>query len=147
MSNSFSPIFGLVRLHPLLQVATLKDGKPMDPQNPSESTKPSPRESDIIECPSCYSHRAIILNTAPPRARCADCGKTYSIHCENPVGGLALTDNEEDQEELPNTRQRKTKADYRAEITPAPPLSEEELGPNTLFMQEMIKATPEQIAK
>jgi hypothetical protein len=48
----------------------------------------------------------------------------------------------------PKPAQRhKTKADYRAEIAPAPPLLPEELGPNTLFMQEVIQATPEQVAK
>jgi hypothetical protein len=118
----------------------------MKSNNTSEATK-WPQESAILECLSCYSHRAIVLNTEPPRARCADCSKTYSIHYEKPLGSLALTDNEENREELPKTRQRKTKADYRAEITPAPPLSAQELGPNTLFMQEVIKATPEQIAK
>jgi hypothetical protein len=118
----------------------------MSPKNPNESTK-QPQESAILECLSCYSHRAIVLNTEPPRARCADCGKTYSIHYEKPFGSLAVTDNEEDQEELQRTPNRKTKADYRAEIAPAPPLSPQELGPNTLFMQELIKATPDQIAK
>jgi hypothetical protein len=44
-------------------------------------------------------------------------------------------------------RNRKTKADYRAEIIPAPALSPQELGPNTVFMQEVIEATPDQIAK
>jgi hypothetical protein len=53
----------------------------------------------------------------------------------------------EAQEQEPTRKRAKTKADYRAEITPAPPLSAQELGPNTLFMQEVIKATPEQIAK
>jgi transposase-like protein len=94
----------------------------MKSNNTSEATK-WPQESAILECLSCYSHRAIVLNTEPPRARCADCSKTYSIHYEKPLGSLALTDNEENREELPKTRQRKTKADYRAEITPAPPLS------------------------
>jgi hypothetical protein len=127
-------------------VTAFQDGKSMNPKNPSESTK-QPQESAILECPSCHSHRAIILNADPPRARCAACSKTYSIHYEKPVGSLALTDNKEDQEELPKTRNRKSKADYRVQITPVPPLSAQELGPNTLFMQEVIKATPEQIAK
>jgi hypothetical protein len=118
----------------------------MKPNNPSESTKP-PQESAILECPSCYSHCVIIIDTEPPRARCADCGKAYSIHYDNLVSSLALTDTEDHQDELSKTRQRKTKADCRAEITPAPPLSEEELGPNTLFMHEVIKASPQQIAK
>jgi hypothetical protein len=61
---------------------------------------------------------------------------------------VETSNNQEDCTEQKNTnKKRKTKADYRAEIAPAPPLSEKELGPNTLFMQEVIKATPEQIAK
>jgi len=119
----------------------------MTPKNHNESTTRPSGGSHILECPSCYSYRAAVLNTEPPRARCADCGNTYSIHYEKRLGSLALTDDEEDQDELSKTRKRKTKADYRAEITPAPPLSEEELAPNTLFMQELIKATPDQIAK
>src|SRR5215471_7361332 len=110
----------------------------MNPKNPSESTK-RPQESAILECPSCYSHRAIILNADRPRARCADCSKTYSIHYEKPVGSLALTDNKEDQEELAKTHNRKTKADYRAEITPAPL---PKIPFNTTIVEEAIASGP-----
>jgi hypothetical protein len=51
------------------------------------------------------------------------------------------------EKELTENKKRKTKADYRAEITPAPPLSNQELGPNTVFMQESIEATPDQLAQ
>ena len=97
-----------------------------------------------LECPKCFSNRAEILATEPIRARCFDCTVTYPVQ--------TVKANAEDrckkaeQHELPGKR-AKTKADYRAEITPAPPLSPEELGPNTLFMQEVIRATPEEIAK
>jgi len=38
----------------------------------------------ILECPQCCSNRAIILDTTPLRARCADCGTSYSIKTIDP---------------------------------------------------------------
>ena len=113
----------------------------MKAKNHSESTKPSQGRA-VLQCPDCLSYRAEILDTHPLRGRCFDCETTYPISIATPH----INDHYENKQEF--TRKRhKTKADYRAAITPAPPLSEEELGPNTLFMQEVIKATPDQIAK
>jgi hypothetical protein len=113
----------------------------MKAKNHSESTKPSHGRA-VLQCPDCLSYRAEILDTHPLRGRCFDCETTYPISIATPH----INDHYENKQEF--TRKRhKTKADYRAAITPAPPLSEEELGPNTLFMQEVIKATPDQIAK
>jgi hypothetical protein len=115
----------------------------MNAKNSIESTKP-PQGRAILQCPACLSHRAEILDTHPLRARCFDCETTY------PINTVRLRTNEHYEntaEQEPARKRHKTKADYRAEITPAPPLSAQELGPNTLFMQEVIEATPEQIAK
>jgi hypothetical protein len=84
------------------------------------------------------------LDTQPLQAQCFDCATTYPVQTVKTL----TSDNHEVASEQKNTQKKyKTKADYRAEITPAPPLSREEMGPNTLFMQEVIQATPEQIAK
>ena len=116
----------------------------MKAKNNAESIQ-LPQRHVILECHECFSHRAEILDTDPIRARCVDCRATYPIHTVKPDTDEDFKDAEE--QEPTQKRKRKTKADYRAEITPASPLLPEELGPNTLFMQEVIKATPEQIAK
>jgi len=115
----------------------------MKARNHSESTK-RPEASAILECPSCYSQRAVILNAHPPKARCADCSTSYEITYEL---SHPRDEQKEEPEQQPTSNKRKTKADYRAEITPAPPLSAEELGPKTVFIQETLQATPQEIAQ
>lgn len=112
-------------------------GTPMQFQKRCENTK-HPEGRTILACPECRSNRAEIVNTSPLSAQCFDCDTTYPVQAmaRRDAAGHKITE-----------KTHKTKADYRAEITPAPPLSEEELGSNTLFMQEVIKATPDQIAK
>jgi hypothetical protein len=109
----------------------------MQCQKNDKTTKQSGGRA-ILACPECHSNRAEIVNTSPLSAQCFDCGTTYPVQAmaRRDAAGHKITE-----------KRHKTKADYRAEITPAPPLSPQELGPNTLFMQELIKATPEQIAK
>src|SRR5262249_27844771 len=78
------------------------------------------------------------------RAQCYDCETIYPVQTVKPhTNGHC----EVSREHKTTQKQYKTKGDYRAEITPAPPLSDQELGSNTVFMQEVIEATPEQIAK
>jgi hypothetical protein len=84
------------------------------------------------------------LDTQPLQAQCFDCAATYPVRT---IKAQSSDNHENGSEQKNNQKKSKTKADYRAEITPAPPLSPHELGANTLFMQEVIKATPEQIAK
>ena len=103
-----------------------------------------PARPAILECPECFSHLAEVLDTQPIRARCFDCTATYPVQT---VKANAADDCKKPEEQQPTRKGTKTKADYRAEITLAPPLSPEKLGLNTLFMQEVIRATPEEIAK
>jgi len=87
----------------------------------------------ILKCPQCCSHRAIILNTTPLRARCADCNRTYSIKTIDPQYDV-----------VPQTKQRpgghkKTKPDYIPVVPPSP----RELGVITEFIDDAIKGGPE----
>src|SRR5262249_25643661 len=103
-----------------------------------------PNGRAILTCPKCLSHRAEILDAYPLRAQCYDCETIYPVQTVKPhTNGHC----EVSREHKTTQKQYKTKGDYRAEITPAPPLSDQELGSNTVFMQEVIEATPEQIAK
>src|SRR5215472_4551604 len=109
----------------------------MQSKNRCESPK-RPNGRAILTCPECLSHRAEIVDTHPLRAQCYGCETIYPVQAVKPhTNGLY------DLSGKHKTTQKryKTKADYRAEITPAPPLSDKELGPNTVFMQEVIEAT------
>jgi hypothetical protein len=125
------------------QANAQEDPTPMKSEYCCESRK-HPARPAILECPECFSHRAEVLDTQPIRARCFDCTATYPFQT---VNANPEDHCKEAEEQGPQRKRAKTKADYRAEITPAPPLSPEELGPNTLFMQEVIRATPEEVAK
>jgi hypothetical protein len=105
----------------------------MKPKNPTESTK-RPQASTILECPSCYSHRTAILNTRPIRARCVDCDTTYAIHTDDVEvsSDTPAPPPESSKAEELKTKNRKTKADYRAEIDPVAP-------PNPSFNLEVIE--------
>jgi hypothetical protein len=80
-----------------------------------------------LECKSCFSHRAGILKDG--RAQCADCGEIYDIKTFEPPDPqplpVSVPDNIEPQQSAKSkeleTKRRKTKADYRAEIDVAPP--------------------------
>src|SRR3989442_5528336 len=50
----------------------------------AEVARSAPKHMTIVECPQCCSNRAIILNTTPLRARCADCDTTYAIKMIDP---------------------------------------------------------------
>jgi hypothetical protein len=39
----------------------------------------SDADCTILDCPDCRSHRAGIIASSPPQARCSDCGKVYAI--------------------------------------------------------------------
>jgi hypothetical protein len=63
------------------------------PRTPKETAEQRKAASvTILECPTCYSHRAVVLDCHPPKARCADCGTVYKIKTEKPLGSLALDD-------------------------------------------------------
>ena len=82
----------------------------MQSQEHCETTN-RPKARAILVCPQCRSNRAEIVNSSPLRAQCFDCDTTYPIDAiaRMDVAGQKIT-----------PRNRKTKADYRAEITPAP---------------------------
>ena len=89
-----------------------------------------------LECPKCFSHRAEIFGTHPLQARCFDCAIMYPIRTVN----VETSDNQEDCTEQKNTnKKRKTKADYRAEITPAPL---PKIPFNTTIVEEAIASGP-----
>ena len=103
-----------------------------------------PNGRAILTCPDCLSHRAEIVEGHPLRAQCDNCETIYTVQTVKPHRNGHCCVNREHK----TTQKRyKTKADYRSEITPAPALSDQELGPNTVFMPEVIEATPEQIVK
>jgi hypothetical protein len=108
--------------------------------NPIRAERPQRRS--ILQRHNCSSYRAEVLETIPLRGRCIDCGSTYPITKPRTDDCYKSAGHQERSQ-----KRCKTKADYRAEITPTPPLSPQELGPNTLFMQEAINTTPRQIAK
>ncbi len=118
----------------------------MKSKDPSDSAE-RPQAGAVLECPTCLSHRAEVLHTEPIHARCFDCKTIYRVKTVKPHADIDLTDDDSQQKQPASARKRKTKADYRAEIAPAPPLSEQELGPNTVFMRETLQATPEEIAQ
>jgi hypothetical protein len=64
--------------------------KPDDPTNKAQDARA--RRTTILECPNCQSHRAVILETRPPKAECADCQNIYKIRTEKPLGSLAYDD-------------------------------------------------------
>lgn len=39
----------------------------------------SDADCTILDCPNCQSHRAGIIASSPPQAKCSDCGKIYDI--------------------------------------------------------------------
>jgi hypothetical protein len=103
-----------------------------------------------LECPECFSNCAEILNTRPLKARCVDCDAVYPIHTVTPI-----TEQGDDNEfvpdgyeqEKPAPRQRKTKADIRAEIKPVPPPDPKYLGVNTELIEEVLAAGPTGLKK
>jgi hypothetical protein len=87
----------------------------------------------ILECPQCLSHRAIVLDTTPLRARCADCDCSYPIKTFDP--------DQADQRPASEARPRpgghkKTKPD---------PIPVPSVGPLTEFIDAAIKGGPEGI--
>jgi transcription initiation factor TFIIIB Brf1 subunit/transcription initiation factor TFIIB len=98
------------------------------------------RRMNILECPQCYSHRAIILDCHPPKAECADCGATYKIRTIKPhPSGSA------DEEESPAQKKRRKKE--QPEITPAPAINARDFGALTDFINKALQAGPEGLRK
>src|SRR5438874_2480645 len=110
----------------------------MKAKNHSESTKP-PQASAILECPSCYSHNASILNTPPPKARCADCSTNYKVKYESPQ---TWEEQAEEPAQQPTSRKHKSLADVRAETTPAPVPDPAQLGLTTVLVDQALAAGP-----
>jgi hypothetical protein len=110
----------------------------MKPKNPMERTK-RPQASVILECPSCYSHRASILNTRPSKARCADCSTIYKVKFDSPQPW-------EEQAGQPaqraTSRKGKSLADRRAEITSALAPDPAQLGLATALVDKALAAGP-----
>jgi hypothetical protein len=90
----------------------------------------------ILECPQCSSNRAIVLDTTPLRARCADCDSTYNIKALKPL------DQPDDGAEPPARKKRGRKAD-QPEITPAPPINARDFGALTDYINKALQAGPE----
>jgi hypothetical protein len=94
------------------------------------------QQMTILECPQCCSNRAIILNTTPLRARCADCDTTYAIKTINPQ-----------HDAVPQTKQRpgghKRKRDELPPIIPVAPLDPREIGALTEYIEATVKGGPE----
>jgi hypothetical protein len=101
--------------------------KPDDPTNKAQDARA--RRTTILECPNCQSHRAVILETRPPKAECADCQNIYKIRTEKPLGSLAYDD------EAPTTKARR---DFKG-VSPAPRIQARDLGPLTEYVTETIK--------
>jgi hypothetical protein len=86
----------------------------------------------ILQCPQCCSNRAVILDTPPLRACCADCNTTYSIKTIDPQ-----------YDAVPQTTQRpgghkKTKPHHIPVVPPSP----RDVGAITMFIDDIIKGGP-----
>ena len=88
----------------------------------------------VLECPQCQSHRATILETRPPKARCADCDTTYKIKTAKPTGSLAYDD------EAPTTKHRRNDS---KDITPARDIDPKEFGILTDYINRALGEGPE----
>src|SRR5438132_13155008 len=90
----------------------------------------------ILEGPRCRSNSAIILDTTPLRARCADCDTTYAIKTIDPQ-----------HDAVPQTKQRpgghKRKRDELPPIIPVAPLDPREIGALTEYIEATVKGGPE----
>jgi hypothetical protein len=86
----------------------------------------------ILECPECFSHRAVVLDCRPPKARCADCGTVYKIKTEKPLGSLAL------DEEEPNPPKKNGKHS-KLPPTPAPPITDDDIGTLSAFINDALQ--------
>lgn len=109
----------------------------------SKTSRPSRRIP--LQCPRCSSYSAVVVDIRPPyaRCRCADCGTIYNYRMGEITNGDDNGSAYEDREEEDFTpKRRKTKADYRAEITPAPAPTPKELGFNTTIIEDTIAAGP-----
>ncbi len=96
-----------------------------------------PQRMTILECPRCRSNSAIILDTTPLRARCADCDSTYKIKTVKPL------DHQEEQEPEPPAQNRRGRKDDQPEIEPAPPINARDFGALTDFINAILQAGPE----
>jgi hypothetical protein len=89
------------------------------------------QRTTVLQCSTCFSHRAIILETRPPKAECADCQTIYKIKTAKPLGSLAYDD------EAQTTKARR---DFKGVVvTHATPPTPKELGPLTEYVTETIK--------
>jgi hypothetical protein len=116
---------------PTATQATKKE-EPPDQQEAADITRQ--QRTTVLECPECNSHRATILETRPPKARCADCSTVYKIKTEKPVGSLAFDD------EAKSTRHRRNDAQN---VSPAPPIRDRDIGVLTDFINTSLSAGPE----
>jgi len=93
--------------------------------------------STVLECPSCDSHRAEIVNiNGSVKAVCLDCEQIYPIHVRH-VGDSPAEQNQDAvikglEQEQRRSRMRKTRADYRSEITPVHP-------PKSTFVSTVVE--------
>src|SRR5215470_17245162 len=106
--------------------------------------KPATRalRGTILQCAKCHSHRAVILDGQPLRARCFDCNTVYRAQVEH--AGLHDDIREYGEPYLGKTKNGKTKADYRAEIEPAAPPDEL---PNTAVLTKIMQGGPAGLRK
>ena len=89
----------------------------------------------ILECPTCFSHRATVLDCRPPKARCADCGTVYEIKTEKPIDSAAY-----DEDEPQPKRKRKHNQDPPPV---APDLTARQIGLLTDAINQALKAGPD----
>jgi predicted RNA-binding protein with PUA-like domain len=97
------------------------------------------RRTAILECPTCSSHRATVLDCRPRKARCADCGHVYRIKTEKPLGSLAF------EAEAPTTQARRQHAPQ--EVKPAPPINARDFGILTDSINQALAAGPDGLRK
>src|SRR5438105_3219350 len=77
----------------------------------------------ILHCPNCESHRAGIIASSPPQAKCSDCGKIYDIATLTPPTAPKTR-----RMAAPGKRHRCDKGPQALEVTPVALPTPQQLG-------------------
>jgi hypothetical protein len=91
----------------------------------------------ILECPDCQSHRAGIIASTPPQAKCADCGKIYDIATLPPPNTTKTK-----RTASPGKRHRRDNGPAELEVQPVARPTSEQLGTLHVHTEQIIGGGP-----
>jgi hypothetical protein len=103
-------------------------------------TTMSDGDCTILCCPDCQSHKAGIIASSPPKAKCADCGKLYDIE-------TFLEPNTPKPKRIaePGKRHRRDNGPAVFEVKPCPPINPADVGTLHQHTQDIIAGGPEHL--